>query len=69
MVRKNEEAGSLAHYLTVAQAADVLGLSSSTLRDWDGSGKLKAARHAVNAYRLYRRQDLERLLAQVRSKR
>lgn len=49
-------------FLTVSQAAALLGVSPSTLRNWDRMGKLKATRHPINAYRLYRRSDLDGLL-------
>ena len=52
----------LGEYLTVTQAASLLGVSPSTIRNWDRAGKLKAARHPFNGYRLYQRQQLERLL-------
>lgn len=53
---------SLRDYLTVAEAAEELGVSASTLRNWDRSGKLVALRHPMNGYRLYRRSDLAALL-------
>jgi excisionase family DNA binding protein len=56
---------NLADYLTVGQAADTLGVSRNTLRNWDKAGKLKPRRHPVNGYRLYRRAELEALLKQV----
>ena len=56
---------TIADYLTVSAAARLLGVSASTLRNWDRSGKLKAARHPLNKYRLYRRDDLEALLKKV----
>lgn len=59
------EAEKLDDYLTVAQAAEYLGVSPSTLRNWDRSGKLKARRHPLNRYRLYRREDLDRLLQMI----
>jgi len=49
-------------YLTVTAAADLVGVSPSTLRNWDRQGKLCPARHPVNGYRLYLRHELERLL-------
>ena len=52
-------------YVTVARAAELLGVSASTLRNWDRSGKLKAARNPMNGYRLYRREDIEALLARI----
>jgi len=48
----------LADYATVAEAAALLGVSTSTLRNWDRTGKLRAVRHPLNNYRLYKRADL-----------
>lgn len=62
----SETASSLGEYLTVGEAAEKLGVSRSTLRNWDKANKLKPYRHPVNGYRLYRRTDLERLLNEVR---
>jgi len=53
---------SIRDYLTVQEASAVLGVSSSTLRNWDRAGKLKARRHPINGYRLYARDELEKLL-------
>jgi excisionase family DNA binding protein len=54
-------------YLTICEAAELLGVSDWTLRKWDQNGKLKPHRHPVNRYRLYRREDLEALHLQVRT--
>lgn len=56
---------NLADYLTVGEAAAALGVSRSTLRNWDKAGKLMPCRHPVNGYRLYSRADLEALLERV----
>lgn len=53
---------SLREYLTIGDAAELVGVSIDTLRNWDRAGKLKAARHPINGYRLYRREQLELLL-------
>jgi MerR family transcriptional regulator, copper efflux regulator len=53
---------SLDEYLTVKTAAEFLGVSPSTLRNWDRAGKLKPHRHPMNRYRLYRRAELEAVL-------
>lgn len=53
---------NLSSYLTVGEAAGRLGASASTLRNWDRTGKLKARRHPVNGYRLYLRDDIDKLL-------
>lgn len=47
--------------LKIGEAAAFLGVSSSTLRNRDRSGKVRAVRHPVNRYRLYRRADMEKL--------
>ena len=47
-------------YLTVKEAANYLGVSALTLRNWDKQGKLAAIRHPINGYRLYTFADLER---------
>jgi len=56
---------NLSDYLTVGEAAEQLGVSRSTLRNWDKAGKLRPYRHPVNGYRLYLRDELERLLGQI----
>ena len=56
----------LDEYLTVSEAAAYLGVSSSTLRNWDRIGKLKPYRHPVNGYRLYKRDDLSQVLEGIK---
>jgi len=53
---------NLGQYLTVKMAAEFLGVSPSTLRNWDRAGKLTPHRHPMNHYRLYRRAELEAVL-------
>jgi excisionase family DNA binding protein len=55
-------------FLTVSEAAAFLGVCASTLRNWDRAGKMKASRHPLNRYRLYRRKDLQRLIDQLRKR-
>ncbi len=52
-------------FLKVKQAADLLGVTVMTLHRWDAKGKLKALRHPINRYRLYKRSELEKLLKKV----
>ncbi|MBX3387701.1 MAG: MerR family DNA-binding transcriptional regulator [Phycisphaeraceae bacterium] len=52
-------------YLTVGEAADFLGVSPGTLRNWDRQGKLRPSRHPINGYRLYKRSELQQLVASV----
>jgi excisionase family DNA binding protein len=51
--------------ITIAEAAELLGVSLITLRRWDASGKFKARRHPINSYRMYRRQDVLRLRKRI----
>jgi len=67
LARGKNKTPSLADYLTVADAAEFLGVSASTLRNWDRQKKLKATRNPLNGYRLYERSALEKLLAEIRS--
>lgn len=53
-------------YLTIKDAADFLGVSASTLRNWEKQGKLKARRNPFNQYRLYLKEDLENLLENIK---
>jgi DNA (cytosine-5)-methyltransferase 1 len=57
---------NLKDYFRVKAAAEFLGVSSSTLRNWDNDGKLKSIRHPLNKYRLYRKQDLETFLENLK---
>lgn len=58
-----------ADLVTVTEAAEILGVSPSTLRNWDRAGKLKAKRHPFNGYRLYERRQLERILKELTGRR
>ena len=52
----------LDEYLRIKQAAEYLGVARNTLRNWEAAGKIPVHRHPVNNYRLFRLNDLERLL-------
>jgi MerR family transcriptional regulator, copper efflux regulator len=60
---------TLSDFLTVQEAASRLGVSASTLRNWDRAGKLKARRHPINGYRLYSMGELEKVLQGLEGKR
>lgn len=59
------EVEKLSDYVRVTEAADYLGVSPNTLRNWVNAGKIAAVRHPVNAYRLFKREDLDALLKKV----
>jgi MerR family regulatory protein len=65
--RMDDSISTLGDYLTVGKAAAALGVSRSTLRNWDKAGKLTPCRHPINGYRLYNRHELEILLQEVQT--
>jgi DNA-binding transcriptional MerR regulator len=48
-------------YLTIKDAAKILGVNPETLRRWDNIGKLKTKRHPINNYRIYDPPEVEAL--------
>ncbi|MFA6432618.1 MAG: MerR family DNA-binding transcriptional regulator [Candidatus Paceibacterota bacterium] len=48
--------------ISIKEAAKMLGITPLTLRNWDKNGKLPALRHPMNNYRVYKREDIDRLL-------
>jgi len=61
----NAEIEKLSDYLRISEAADYLGVSPNTLRNWANAGKVAAFRHPVNGYRLFEQENLDALLKQV----
>jgi len=49
-------------YLSIKQAAEIIGVTPLTLRNWDNASKLKAFRNPVNNYRYYRVDQIEAFL-------
>lgn len=52
-------------YVTIKQASKILGVSSLTLRNWDNNGRFPAGRHPISNYRVYRIEDLEKILIDI----
>lgn len=52
-------------YITIKNASAILGVSKITLRNWDKSGKLKAHRHPFNNYRVYKLEDIDKILEMI----
>lgn len=48
--------------LTVGEVAELLGVTTTTLRNWDKSGKLKPERNPDNKYRQYAIDDVKNVL-------
>lgn len=52
-------------YFSIKEAAEILGVSPLTLRNWDRSGKFPAQRHPMNNYRVYKFSALERVIQDI----
>ena len=55
----------LKDFLRISKAAEYLGVSPNTLRNWENAGKIVAHRHPVKSYRLFKQDELDALLRQV----
>lgn len=53
--------------ISIKDAARMLGVSSLTLRNWDNNGKLPAFRHPMNNYRVYKVEDINKLIDNIGS--
>lgn len=49
-------------YLSLSEAAHLVGKSKETLRRWDREGKLNAVREPASNYRMYRKDDIKELM-------
>ena len=54
-------------FIQIKEAAEMLGVSKLTLRNWDKAGKLVALRHPLNNYRVYKSEDIDHILRQIES--
>ena len=55
----------LNEFLRVSDAAEYLGVSPNTIRNWENAGKIVAHRHPVNGYRLFKQEELDDILKQA----
>ena len=52
----------LSDYVMTAEAAQILGVSQNTLREWVDEGRIAASVNPANGYRLFRPEDLEKFV-------
>jgi len=52
-------------YITIKETSEILGVSKITLRNWDKSGKLPAHRHPFNNYRVYKKEDVDKIIEMI----
>lgn len=55
----------MAKFITIKEASNMIGVTSLTLRNWDKNGKLKAVRHPMNNYRVYKLEDIEEVVKSI----
>ena len=56
-----------AGFVSVKEAAGILDVAPNTIRAWGKAGKIPEYRHPANNYRLYKRNELEKLLKKAQS--
>lgn len=61
-LKKNQQDIDYSQYVTIGTAAKNLGISISTLRNWDKDGTLASCRNFISSYRLYKIKDIEMIL-------
>ncbi len=52
--------------MKIKTAAKFLGVTPNTLRNWEKDKKISVYRNPQNAYRLYKKEDLEQLLNNIK---
>jgi len=54
-------------YIKISEAAEIIGVSSETLRRWDKSGKFESVRHPINNYRVYPKSGVLSLVNEIQT--
>ena len=52
-------------FLTVSEAAKLIGVNTETLRRWDKSGKFSSSRNPINNYRVYRVDHVHQFIREI----
>lgn len=53
-------------YMTIKEASEYLKVTAQTLRNWDKAGKLKPYRHPMSNYRLYTKNELDKVFKEIK---
>ena len=53
-------------YMNIKSAAKFLGVTENTLRNWEKNKKIFVYRNPLNKFRLYKKEDLEQLLSNIK---
>lgn len=54
-------------FVTITEASKLLGVAPNTLRSWGALGKIEEYRHPMNNYRLYKLQDIQKLVSLLKT--
>ena len=52
-------------FLTVSEAAKLIGVNKETLRRWDKSGKFSSSRNPINNYRVYQVEHVQHFIKEL----
>ena len=55
-------------WLTIQQAAEILGTSRQSLRNWQLRGLITSVRHPFNNRRVYMKTEIERVYKEINKK-
>jgi len=54
----------MSEYLSLSEASKLIGKSKETLRRWDREGKFSATREPISKYRVYKKEQVEKLFSE-----
>ena len=63
---KIENYMKLSGYVLITEAAEFLGVTTNTLKNWQQAGKIKTYLNPINNWRLYKKKDLEDILNSIK---
>ena len=65
-IHKGQLMKKITDYLRIQDAAKFIGVTPNTLRNWEKERKIVVYRNPQNAHRLYKQEDLEQLLSNIK---
>ena len=59
----------MSKYISIKEAADLLGVTPQTMRNWEKRGQLIPYRNPINNYRRYKLSQIESFIEEMRNDR
>ena len=53
-------------FISISEAAEIIGVNRETLRRWDKSGKFPSSRNPINNYRVYTVNQISLLVKELK---